>query len=162
MSVEVQGLNELAQKMEKLGMVTADLKNDAVKAMTMVRNAARRHAPIDMRVLQSGIIVKDMSEGDDLGVGCGIFAESSINYAVYVEYGTGIYAENGQGRKTPWLWRVQSKKWADILGIEVGETVLWRGSHPHPFMRPAWDEERENVESELKKAILAKIRGVQV
>lgn len=160
-NVTIEGMDQLVEKMKQLGMVTADLKDDAVEAMSMVRNAARRKCTEDLGTLKRNIIVKDQTEGKELQVGCGIFAESAINYAVYVEYGTGIYAENGQGRKTPWLWTVESEKWAQILGVNVGDKVLWKGSHPHPFMRPAWDEEKENVQKHLKAAIIKKLEVLQ-
>jgi HK97 gp10 family phage protein len=151
-AVKIEGMDQLVAKLKKLGMVTADLKDDAVRTMTMVRNAARRHAPGD-GALKRNIIVKDMTEGDDLQVGCGIFAESAINYAVYVEYGTGIYAENGQGRKDPWI--------APIITDDEGLIFRWtEGMHPQPFMRPAWDEEKGNVEKEFRKAITKRVTSV--
>jgi HK97 gp10 family phage protein len=161
--VTIEGMDTLVEKMKALGMVTADLKDDAVSAMSMVRNAARRKAPTDETVLQKNIVVKDMTSGKDLQVGCGIFAESAVNYAVYQEYGTGIYAENGQGRKTPWRFVVQSAKWANIWGINVGDlSPPFYGNHPHPFMRPAWDEEKENVQKYLKDAIIKKLEVLKV
>lgn len=161
-NITIEGMDALVKKLQALGMVTADLKDDAVEAMGTVRNAARRHAPVDERALQGNIVVKDQTEGDELSVACGIFAESAINYAVYQEYGTGIYAENGQGRQTPWRFPVYSQKWAQIWGIEVGElSPPIRGSHPHPFMRPAWDEEAGNVSKLLKVAIIRRIERLQ-
>lgn len=47
-------------------------------------------------------------------------------YAVYVEFGTGIYAENGQGRKTPWAYRDRK-----------GELHWTRGVRPRPFLKTA-------------------------
>lgn len=36
---------------------------------------------------------------------------SNLFYSVYVELGTGIFAEKGNGRKTPWVWKDFNGKW---------------------------------------------------
>ena len=53
-------------------------------------------------------------------------------YSVYVEYGTGIYAEGGGGRQTPWSY------------INVyGEWVTTQGQRPQPHFRPAIQKHEE-------------------
>lgn len=52
---------------------------------------------------------------------------SNLFYSVYVELGTGIFAEKGNGRKTPWVWKDFNGKWH-----------FTRGMAPRPFLRPAW------------------------
>lgn len=54
---------------------------------------------------------------------------SNLAYSVYVELGTGIFAENGNGRKTPWVWQDFNGKWH-----------YTRGMTPRPFLRPAVEE----------------------
>lgn len=49
-------------------------------------------------------------------------------YACYVEYGTGIYADNGQGRKGGWLFK-------DKDGI----VRFTKGTKPHWFMQNAYE-----------------------
>ena len=51
---------------------------------------------------------------------------SALLYALYVELGTGIFAEKGDGRKTPWGWKDQN-----------GKYHFTRGMKPQPFLRPA-------------------------
>ena len=51
---------------------------------------------------------------------------TALFYAIYVELGTGIFAEKGDGRKTPWVWRDQN-----------GKYHFTRGMKPQPFLRPA-------------------------
>lgn len=53
---------------------------------------------------------------------------TALMYAIYVELGTGIFAENGDGRQTPWVWRDQN-----------GKYHFTRGMKPQPFIRPAVD-----------------------
>lgn len=54
---------------------------------------------------------------------------SNLFYSVYVELGTGIYAEKGNGRKKPWVWKDFNGKWH-----------FTRGMAPRPFLRPAVEE----------------------
>lgn len=61
-------------------------------------------------------------------------------HSVYQEYGTGIFAENGNGRKTPWVYRRKD-----------GSYVTTRGNRPHPFVRPTAIEDEEKVVDALKK-----------
>ena len=140
-----------------------DLKPTADEAVSILTNAARpvrasmkRKAPIDTTLLQQAIVIKDISESGMIQIGIGVFDPDVVNYAIYQEFGTGKYATGPGGSKAkriPWLWQVKSQKWADIFGIEVGQSVIWYGNHPHPFVRPAWDEELESVRKLIVKGI---------
>jgi hypothetical protein len=63
-------------------------------------------------------------------------------YAIYVEFGTGIYAEKG-GRATPWRYQDSEGNW-------------WytEGSHPYPYFRPALTQVIDGGEAmEIIKAV---------
>ena len=159
-NVEIEGMDNLIKKLEALGGTVLSIRKKMVQNMGDVADMMARKAPTDTEKLKPNIQVKDDSTDTELLVKAGIFAESAINYAIYQEYGTGIYAENGQGRQTPWLWQVKSQKWADIFGIEVGQSVLWHGNQPHPFIRPAWDENKDKIEEKLRSALLKQIEVI--
>jgi len=159
-NVEIEGMDNLIKKLEALGGTVVSIRKEMVQNMGDVADMMARKAPTDTEKLKPNIQVKDDSTDTELLVKAGIFAESAINYAIYQEYGTGIYAENGQGRQTPWLWQVKSQKWADIFGIEVGQSVLWHGNQPHPFIRPAWDENKDKIEEKLRSALLKQIEVI--
>ncbi len=58
---------------------------------------------------------------------------ATSDYAIFVEKGSGIYAEDGNGRKTPWMYFYEGHK---------GEKG-WRitsGQKPAPFLTPAGEE----------------------
>lgn len=40
----------------------------------------------------------------------GVHVGTNVEYAVYVELGTGIYASNGAGRQTPWAYKYEGNK----------------------------------------------------
>jgi len=72
-----------------------------------------------------------------------------VKYAIYQEYGTGIYAENGAGRSTPWVYRRKD-----------GTFVRTVGNRPHPFVRPTAINDKDKtinaIEAEFKRFILTK------
>lgn len=59
-------------------------------------------------------------------------------YPVYVEFGTGIFAENG--RKTPWVWRDKNGKFHFTHGIK-----------PTHFLRNAIQDNKEEYLSVIRK-----------
>lgn len=74
----------------------------------------------------------------------GLTAEVRVtaDYAIYVEYGTGIYATGpGGGRKTPWVY----------FDEKLQRWVFTRGMHAQPFWRPALEVGRNHFDKELGK-----------
>lgn len=59
---------------------------------------------------------------------------SDLFYSLLVELGTGIFAEKGNGRKTPWVWKDFNGKWH-----------FTRGMKARPFLRPAVEEHIEEL-----------------
>ena len=58
---------------------------------------------------------------------------SSLFYSVYVELGTGVHATNGNGRKTPWVWKDFNGKWHFTRGMKAA-------NDGKGFLRPAVEE----------------------
>ena len=79
-------------------------------------------------------------------VGTNMKAPNGAPYPIYVELGTGIYAANGDGRKSPWVWRDKNGKFHYTRGIK-----------PTHFMRNALsslehiEEYKEIYENQLSK-----------
>ena len=47
-----------------------------------------------------------------------VYVGTNQDYAVYNEYGTGIYAEGGKGRKTPWRYQDAKGNWHTTRGMK--------------------------------------------
>lgn len=72
-----------------------------------------------------------------------VYVGTNVEYAPYVEYGTGKYAEGGNGRKTPWLVKVP----AGAGGKWAGKAFITSGMKPNHFLRDALqDHEKEYIE----------------
>ena len=54
-------------------------------------------------------------------------SETGDLYAEFIEFGTGIYNQKGDGRTTPWRYQDREGNWHTT-----------RGGRPYPFIRPAW------------------------
>ena len=62
-----------------------------------------------------------------------------LEYAPYVEYGTGLFAEEGGRTDVPWHYKDDEGQWHSTSGMK-----------PQPFMRPALAENREQIIRILK------------
>lgn len=64
-------------------------------------------------------------------------------WAKYIEYGTGIFAVGGDGRKTPWVYY-----------NEVWQRFVWtQGNRPQPFIYPALRANASFTRDIMKAAI---------
>ena len=84
--------------------------------------------------------------GDTVYVGTNIKSENGAPYAIYVELGTGIYADGGKGRQSPWVWRDKN-----------GDYHYTKGMKPRHFLKNAVSradhiqEYKQIYENQLKK-----------
>ena len=66
-----------------------------------------------------------------------------LEYAGCVEFGTGLFAENGGRTDVPWSYQDDKGEWHSTSGM-----------HPHPYMRPALYENRDKIIQTLKEGVL--------
>ena len=118
--------------------VLAEFKQKVNQALSAVGESVEGHAkdncPVDTGRLRASIGYNVQNEE--------LFVGTNVEYAPYVEYGTGIYAEEG-GRGTPWGYQ-----------DEKGEWHYTHGQKPTHFLRntQAHSREYENIiETILKK-----------
>ncbi|MGP1361067.1 MAG: HK97 gp10 family phage protein [Candidatus Fimenecus sp.] len=71
---------------------------------------------------------------------------SNYDNAIWEEFGTGIYAVNGNGRKTPWIWT-----------DEKGKTHKTVGKRPRRMLFSAFKQTKKTVEA-LAKAKFGEIK----
>ena len=160
MGIEIQGVESLIERLE--GLVDEDKMRIALgKACALVERSAKQKAPKGDGGLRGSITSK--VEGD-VGI-----VYTPLEYAPYVEFGTGLFAEDGNGRKeVPWVYIEGSTKKNDTKTIytpeEARATVAFLqskgidakmtyGQHPRPFLRPALNENREEIKRIIKEGI---------
>ena len=135
MSVKVEGLDEVLVSIEAVG----DTKKVAAamgKICALVERAAKQKAPKNTGELRRSITSKvDVGASEVTGV---IF--TPLEYAPYIEYGTGLFAENGGRKDVPWNYQDDEGNWHSTSGMK-----------PQPYMRPALNENREEILRILKE-----------
>ena len=129
MSIKVDGLEEVVGALESL----ADIKKmeSAVgKACALVERSAKQKAPKDTGALRRSIASRVERNGENI-VGV---VYTPLEYAPYIEYGTGLFAKSGGRSDVPWHYQDDTGKWWSTSG-----------QHPKPFMGPALNDNREKI-----------------
>lgn len=138
MPIEMENVEEIIEKFETL-IEKATLEKNMQKACALVEASARENAPKGSGDLKRSI--ESRVESNETEVKGIIF--SPLEYAPYVEFGTGIHAEGGKGRQdVPWVYQADNGKWYATSGM-----------YPHPYMRPALHENREEIKRILKEGM---------
>jgi len=137
MNIEFEGMDEILEALEKIGD-PQKMKAALGKACAVVERSAKQKAPKGTGELRRSITSK--VEATDDGVQGIIY--TPLYYAPYVEYGTGLFAENGGRQDVPWCYKDDEGNWHTTSG-----------QHPQPFMRPAFNENREQILRILKEAL---------
>ncbi len=140
MGVRFEGMNELFKRLDGIAS-----KQKCASAMgqccAIVERSAKQKAPKDTGALRRSIQSKVETGGRDVeGI---VF--TPLEYAPYVEYGTGLFAEKGGRKKVPWFYK-----------DDEGKGHITSGQKPQPYMRPAIKENREKVVDTFVKGVLSK------
>ena len=133
MSVRVEGIDALVAELN--GLINEDkVQQGLTKACLIVERAAREKAPKD-----TGALKRSITHEIDGTTGI-IF--TPLEYAPYLEFGTGLFAEEGGRSDVPWSYQ-----------DDRGEWHTTSGQKPQPFMRPALQENRQRVLDALKEGM---------
>ena len=113
---------EIAANIQKAAQIDVPnaLANGLEQACLVVERAAKSNAPVQTGALRSSITHR-VSQASLEGV-----IGTAIDYAPYVEIGTGIYSSMGGGRQGGWFYL-----------DAAGQGHFTMGSHPQPYLKPA-------------------------
>lgn len=105
---------------EVSGAIHAALLRGLEKIGLVAEGYAKKLCPVDTGNLRNSIthVVDEQEPAAIIG--------TDNEYAAYVELGTGIYAEGGGGRPTPWVYQDAKGNWH-----------YTRGNKAQPFLKPA-------------------------
>ena len=137
-AIGVLGANAVIDKLDKLKDIRgyeAALKKSCALVERTAKQKAKKGKTGDLR---NSITSKVENEGDELrGV-----VYTPLEYAPYVEFGTGLFAEDGGRTDVPWNYQDDEGNWHSTSGMP-----------PRPFLRPALDENREEIIRLLKEGM---------
>lgn len=129
---------------DNTSQVLGELESKIQAALEACGNQAVSHAKQNITAasrVDTGAMRNSMSHlvQDDI-----CYVGTNQEYAIYHEFGTGIYTEGGGGRKTPWKFQDSSGEWHWTRGIK-----------PIHFLKNAIqdhvDEYKSIIENELEK-----------
>lgn len=132
----IDGLDKLFNKLDALQsykVIQRGLEQAALRVLT----TARQEAPVDDGSLRASI-VKDVDLANQTAT-----VGTPLDYAPYVEFGTGLYAANGDGRKdVPWSYQDAEGNWHTTAGQQ-----------PQPFLETALDVNKKKIRDDFKNEI---------
>jgi HK97 gp10 family phage protein len=125
--------DELAEEFRQLGI---EISTQAEKGMQKIGNIiatqAKLLAPVKTGRLRRSIASRVEREGDDIKVVIG----TNLEYAPFVEYGTGIFTTHPDGgRQTAWRYQNAEGQWFTTVGQK-----------PQPFLMPAFHAKQSQIE----------------
>ena len=137
MSIKFEGLEDVLSALEEIDDVDG-LENVLGQACAVIERSAKQNAPKGTGELRRSITSEVRSRGDRIeGV---VF--TPLEYAPYVEYGTGLFAEEGGRKDVPWVYKDDKGNWHMTSGMK-----------PQPFMRPAVEDNREQIIRIIREGI---------
>ena len=132
--IRIEGLEEVLNQLDK---ITHPEK--ITKALGKACALVERSAKLNAKKGRTGDLRKSITSKVE-GLQGIVF--TPLEYAPYVEYGTGLFAEEGGRKDVPWHYQDEQGEWHSTSGMK-----------PQPFMRPALDENREEIIRILKEGI---------
>lgn len=126
---------EFIRSMENATLkMVMDMSQKMDKACLVVESQAKQNCPVDIGILRASITSETEVTASEIVGRVGTNEE----YGPYVHNGTGIYAKDGNGRKTPWGYTVRAGKHKGFHWTQ--------GQRPQPFLENAKLEKKSTVE----------------
>lgn len=109
----IKGLDELLSKFQQSPKIVGEETATAMtQAVTFVQGEVRERTPVDRGRLRQSVTTEVRGALPEMRgvIGTVVF------YGPYQEFGTGIYAEGGGGRSTPWVYKHHRFGWVRTRG----------------------------------------------
>lgn len=107
------------------------------KACVVLETEAKKECPVDQGILRASLTHEATLKTDNIIGTVG----SPLEIAPYVHQGTGLYAKDGKGRKTPWKYKAKAGKYKGWH--------ITKGQKPNPFL----DRAKLNAKSRIEKVL---------
>lgn len=139
MAIEFKGLDDVIAALDKIANPTG-IEAALSDACMLVEREAKIKAPKKDGELRRSITSKVE------GLTGTVF--TPLEYAPYVEYGTGLFSIHPMGgrRDVPWVYKDE----------KTGEFIATKGQHPQPYMYPALNDNREEILRIIREGITKK------
>ena len=136
--IKIDGIDSIIAALDDISDMSG-IDGAVGKACALVEGAAKKKAPKKTGELRRSIESKVERTTDSI-VGT---VYTALEYAPYVEFGTGLFAEKGGRKDVPWAYRDE----------KTGELIFTRGQKPQPYLRPAFNENRKEILRMIKEGM---------
>lgn len=133
----------------ELNRAMQDAINNTLELLGQVAEGrAVVNVPVDTGNLKQSITHRVAEDENAVYIG------TNVEYAPYVEYGTGVFASEGGGRRTPWKYVASpSSKY-----YEGGKPHITQGQKPTHFLKRAITENQDLYRSIIQKTLRADLQ----
>ncbi|MDO4377986.1 MAG: HK97 gp10 family phage protein [Erysipelotrichia bacterium] len=107
------------------------------EAKDSIASQASRNSPVDTGALKASFQTDSFVDEQEKTA----YVGSSLEYAIWQEFGTGEYALNGNGRKGGWAYK----------DPKTGKTIFTHGNRPMRMLYHAFEQKKEKVKNRAKK-----------
>ncbi len=129
--IRVEGEDGVIKMLENCADIEK-LKRLMGKACALVERSAKQNISPMRGTGELGRSITSKVEFDSGEIKGTIY--TPLEYAPYVEYGTGLFAEDVGREDVPWCYKDEKGEWHTTSGM-----------HPFPYMRPALNDNRTKI-----------------
>jgi len=129
-------MKEIAAALKNINIGEPELMHLKGAGELVLVNGMRTRVAVDTSATKNSIMGHVIESGDTKVVD-DVGPETA--QSIWLEYGTGIHAEKGNGRKTPWVYK----------NPKSGKFVWTQGMRAQPFIRPTVEEDGDKVNSAI-------------
>jgi len=153
----IQGIEAMLKMLEKLGVdpleSLAKAGRDAMKERIETRTKIK--CPVNTGHLRASYMTEIVEMSDDEVI---VVTGSNLTYAPHVEYGTGPHMTDAGSDN----FVADITQWAERKGlnpVDVIRSIRKHGTKAHPHLRPAWDEGKDKVITDIATKMKQVIKG---
>ena len=152
-NVSIKGVDSLVQRFNKIANI--ELKEAVQKATQLVYGQAKALAPADTGQLRGSIHMQVKDTGKEIQGR----VYTNVEYASYVEFGTGIKGNGTYPYQVEGLnLEYKNKGWA-YFDEDKGEWVYTKGQKAQPYMYPALKQNEKTIKAILKQGVHTKLKA---
>ena len=146
-NVSIKGVERVVQKFNNIANM--NLRSAVNEATKLVHGQAKELAPVDSGDLAGSIHMQVKDTGKEMQGR----VYTNLEYAAYVEFGTGIKGNGTYPYKVEGLsLKYKDKGWA-YFDEDKGEWIYTKGQEAQPYMYPALANHKKTIEKMLKNAV---------
>ena len=150
--VSIKGVDRLTQRFNNIANM--ELLSEMNKATQLVHGQAKALAPADTGLLRESIHMSVKNTGKELQGR----VYTNVEYASYVEFGTGIKGNGTYPYQVEGLnLEYRNKGWA-YYDEDKGEWIYTKGQKAQPYMYPALKQNEKTIKAIFKQGVHTQLK----